>query len=138
MDIPVTSLIPQRHPFVMIDTLVNAGEQDCSSRFLISSDNIMVEGNEFTAGGLVENIAQTAAARAGYLAIEENQAVRTGFIGAVNNLQIYRLPVVDEVLETDIKIENQIFDVTLISGRVSCKGSIVAQCEMKIFMSPTK
>ena len=138
MDKPVTTLIPQRPPFVMIDTMVNAGELDCSTRFLISADNILLEDGKFSAAGLVENIAQTAAARAGYIAVKENQQVKLGFIGAINNLQIFRLPVVNEILETDIKIENQIFDVTLISGRVSCKGSIVAQCEIKIFMSPTK
>jgi predicted hotdog family 3-hydroxylacyl-ACP dehydratase len=138
MDTPVSSLIPQRPPFVMIDSVVSADEQGCSTLFEIAADNILIENEKFTAAGLIENIAQTAAARAGYQALQEKQAVRTGFIGAINNLHIFRLPEVNEILETEIKIENQIFDVTLISGKVSCKGSIVAQCEMKIFMSPAK
>ena len=132
----VISLIPQRQPFVMIDEVTAAGELNCSTKFLITPDNILVDGEHFTAAGLVENIAQTAAARAGYLAIQEKQAVKKGFIGAVNNLRIFRLPLINEILETVIIIENQVFDVTLISGIVSCKGSKVAECEMKIFMSP--
>ena len=132
----VFSLIPQRPPFVMIDELIAAGESDCSTKFLIKPGNILLEGENFSAAGLVENIAQTAAARAGYLATQQQQPVKKGFIGAVSNLRISRLPRVNEILETDINIENQVFDVTLISGKVSCKGSIVAQCEMKIFISP--
>ena len=46
----------------------------------------------FKEPGLVENIAQTAAARAGYISHTENKPVLVGYIGAVNNLQVFSLP----------------------------------------------
>lgn len=137
--IPITdieALIPQKPPFVMIGKLLHYDETVTSTSFYIEADNIFVEDGFFKEPGLVENIAQTAAARAGYVAKSGNQPVQVGYIGAVNNLEVFALPQAGDELITEIKVENQIFDVTLISGKVSCKGQPVAACKMKIFMNP--
>ena len=83
---------------------------------------------------VVANIAQTAAARAGYIAVTGNKPVQVGYIGAIKNLVIHSLPLVNDELLTEINVENQIFDVTLIKGKITCKGSLLAECEMKIFI----
>ncbi|MBC7887772.1 MAG: 3-hydroxyacyl-ACP dehydratase [Ferruginibacter sp.] len=134
----IESLIPQRPPFVMIDQLTWYDEKITRTVFLIKEDNIFVENKKFCEPGLVENIAQTAAARAGYLAGLQNKPVQLGYIGAVKDLVIHRLPWVNDELETEITIENQIFDVMLINGKVSCNGVLLATCEMKIFITQTK
>jgi hypothetical protein len=41
-------------------------------------------------------------------------------------------------LETEIIIENQIFDVTLITGKIICNDRLMARCEMKIFITQPK
>lgn len=132
----ILPLIPQRPPFVMVDELSYFEEGACTTKFLIRNDNVLLEDGHFSEGGLVENIAQTAAVHAGYTALKKGGAVKTGFIGAVTNLKIAELPAGGSILETSIRIENQIFDVTLISGQVSCEGRLVASCEMKIFLLP--
>lgn len=131
----VISLIPQRPPFVMIDHLTESDEHISKSTFLVKEDQLLLSGGCLTEGGLVENIAQTAAARAGFEALRNNEPVKIGYIGAVKNLEIHSLPMVNDLLETEIKVENQIFDVTMISGKVSCRGRVLATCEMKIFIS---
>ena len=136
--LPVTDLIPQREPFVMIDELIRSDERTSTTRFRIRPENIFVVDGYFREPGLTENIAQTAAARAGYIAREANHPVMVGYIGAVKNLEIFDLPRVEDELETEITIENQIFEVTLITGRVTCDSKLVAQCEMKIFITQTK
>lgn len=130
----IESLIPQRSPFVMIDQLTWHDEQVTRTGFLIKNNNILVENGQFCEAGLVENIAQTAAARAGHVAVLENKPVRIGYIGAVKNLLIHALPFVNDQLTTEIKVENQIFDVTLIKGTVYCNERLLAECEMKIFI----
>ena len=134
----IETLIPQRPPFVMIDKLLAFNETTTRTGLHIKTDNIFVEHGLFKEPGLVENIAQTAAARAGYIAKTENKPVLTGYIGAVNNLQIFMLPKTGDELITEITIENQIFDVTLISGKISCNNELIAQCNMKIFINQTK
>jgi predicted hotdog family 3-hydroxylacyl-ACP dehydratase len=134
----IQSLIPQRPPFVMIDKLLAFSETTTTTGFGIKADNIFVIDGVFKEPGLVENIAQTAAARAGYVSHTENKPVQVGYIGAVNNLQVFCLPKTGDELFTEITIENQIFDVTLISGKITCNGQLVAQCKMKIFISQLK
>lgn len=134
----IETLIPQRPPFVMIDKLLAFNETTTRTGLHIKTDNIFVEHGLFKEPGLVENIAQTAAARAGYIAKTENKPVQTGYIGAVNNLHIFMLPKTGDELITEITIENQIFDVTLISGKISCNNELIAQCNMKIFINQTK
>lgn len=136
--INIDSLIPQKTPFVMIDKLLTFSETNTITAFKIMPDNIFVEKGEFKEPGLVENIAQTAASRAGYISITENKPVLVGYIGSVSNLQINSLPKVGDELITEIAIENQIFDVTLISGIITCNEKIIAQCNMKIFINQIK
>ena len=131
-------LIPQKPPFVMIDKLLNFSKTSTTTSFSIKADNIFVENGIFKEPGLVENIAQTAAARAGYVSHTENKPVLVGYIGAVNNLHIFGLPKTGDELITEITIENQIFDVTLVSGKITCSGQLIAQCKMKIFINKLK
>ncbi|WP_205589811.1 3-hydroxyacyl-ACP dehydratase [Mucilaginibacter celer] len=139
MTLPTTdvlALIPQRSPFVMVDTLVSASEDTTRTTLLVLPGNVLVNDGELSEAGLTENIAQTAAAGAGYAARQLNKPVQPGFIGAIKNLGVFALPKVGDTIETEVKIENQVFDVTIIKGKITCKGDTLAQCEMKIFIQP--
>ena len=134
----IQALIPQRPPFVMVDKLLSVTETATTTGFTIQADNIFVMDGVFKEPGLVENIAQTAAASAGYISHTQNKPVLVGYIGAVNNLQVFALPKTGDELITEITTENQIFDVTLISGKITCNGQLIAQCKMKIFINQLK
>lgn len=131
----IQDLIPQRPPFVMVDKVISYSETGFSTGFSIKADNIFTEDGLFKEPGLVENIAQTAAARAGYVSKTENKPVLVGYIGAINNLEVFSLPKTGDELITEITIENQIFDVTLISGKITCHNETIVQCKMKIFIN---
>lgn len=133
----ITALIPQRPPFVMIDELVWNNEQAACTGFQIDAGNIFVENGRFTEPGLVENIAQTVAARAGYVARLSGQPVEVGYIAAIKNLAIYGLPQLKDQLLTEVTELNRVFNVLLVKGRVTCRESLLAECEMKIFISPS-
>nr|HMG82851.1 hypothetical protein [Ferruginibacter sp.] len=134
----IITLIPQRPPFVMIDQLIYSDDKSSRSSFVIKQENIFVSNGKFREAGLVENIAQTAAARAGHESRLKNEPVKVGYIGAVKNLEIFSLPNVNDTIETEVAIENQVFDVTIIVGKVKCNEKLLAQCEMKIFIVQPK
>lgn len=138
LDPNAAALIPQQPPFVMIDRLLECDEVRTKTDTQVRAENIFVKNGEFREPGLIEIIAQTAAARVGWLARLQNQPVPVGYIGAVNALEIFALPAVGEVLEAEIKIETQIFDVTLVSGEIRCRNAVVARCKLKIFLKPTQ
>ena len=134
----IESLIPQRQPFVMIDELSYSDGNLTRTRLQVNAANIFVENGLLTEPGLLENIAQTAAAKAGYEAKKENAPVRVGYIGAVKNFEVFHLPAVNDIIETEIIIGNQVFDVSVIKGTIKCNGRVVAKCEMKIFIKNHK
>ncbi len=133
----ILSLIPQKPPFVMINRLLQSNESITRSSFRISAENIFTINDQFTEAGLMENIAQTAAARAGYIARLENKPVEIGYISTVTNLEIFDLPKINDELTTEIKIEDKVFNISVISGKVWCYGKLIAQCEMKVFIIDT-
>ena len=137
IDINIETLLPQKKPFLLIDSLIESNDESTQSCFLIQVDNLFVEHNSFREAGLVENIAQTVAARAGYISVQNNKPVLLGYIGSIKNLEIHHLPLVGEKLITEVKILNQIFNVTIIEGKVFSGNRLIANCEMKIFINNT-
>ena len=102
----------------------------------IASDNIFVENGVFTASGIIENIAQTCAARIGYVnKYILKKGIQLGFIGAIRNLNLYRCPKVGEVIETSIITIEEIFGMTLVTATVKVGNEIIAESEMKIALS---
>ncbi|MEO5998544.1 MAG: 3-hydroxyacyl-ACP dehydratase [Chitinophagaceae bacterium] len=134
----ILSLIPQRPPFVMIDSLLFKDEKLTRTGFEVREGNIFVKEGVLREPGLVENIAQTAAASAGQTSKVENKPVSVGYIGAINNLQIFSLPKIKDIIITEISIVTQVFNVTLIAGKIYHNDELLAQCEMKIFLTQTK
>lgn len=136
--INIQELIPQHPPFVMVGALVYSDDTSARTRFTIAADNILLEDGYLSEAGLTENIAQTAAARSGYEARKTGQPSPVGYIGAIKNLEIFSKPKAGEEILTEIIIENHVFDITLISGKVYHNDQLLAQCQMKIFITNTK
>ncbi len=132
----VLKFIPQRPPIVMVDQLISAADKTTISGLTIKADNIFVENNIFQEPGIIENVAQSAALGVGYVCQLENKKVPLGFIGAIKNLVIYDLPKVGDHITTEIKVDYEVFEATLITGKVYCHDQLLAQCEMKIFLQP--
>ena len=129
----ITDLIPQKAPFVMVSSLIAVDGKIARSLFTINSDNVFIKNNIFQEAGLIENIAQTAALRAGYMAAAETKPVSLGYIGAVKDLQIFSLPKTGDEIETEITIEEQVFNMTIISGKVWLNSELVASCKLNVF-----
>ena len=130
----IIDLIPQRPPMVMIDKLVYSDDKKAVTSLFIKKDNIFCENGFFCEPGLIENIAQTAAAGHGIKAKTEKSDISTGYIGAIKKLKIHFLPKVNSTISTEIRMENEILGVKIISGQVRCNSNLAAECEMKIFM----
>ena len=131
----IESLIPQRKPIVMIDELLEQKEEYSRSSFTIEAGNMFVEEGCFQAAGLVENIAQTAAARAGYHYMMQKTEPPIGFIGAVTKLKIHNTPAVGTVIETVVTQKSEVFNITLIEGKTFVGDDCIAECQMKIVIN---
>lgn len=128
-------LIPQREPVVMIGSFMGITECVSYTGLKISEENIFCEGGVFQEYGLIEHIAQSAAARIGYIYRCHNKRIPLGFIGSVDKMTIHALPLVADELETAIRVEQEVGEITLISARVVCKGKVMCEGHMKIFLN---
>lgn len=127
-------LIPQRPPIVMVDKLYGVDEDSSYSGLSIQPDNIFCQSGYLAEVGLIEHIAQSAAARVGYICKQKGEAVPLGFIGSVDKFKLYKQPTVGSELYTEIKVMQELGDITLISGKISVADEEIAECRMKIFL----
>mgnify|MGYP004454798439 FL=1 len=116
----------------MIDALTDFSEKETATRLTVRKDNIFVERGRLTAYGVLENMAQTCAARLGYANYVLHKAVNVGFIGAVRSGVFHRLPQVGEVVHTRIEVIEEIMGLTLVDAKVSSGEEVLATAQMKI------
>ena len=133
----VLDLIPQKDPMVMVDGLISNDETTTISSLSISKDNIFCSDGYFNEPGIIENIAQTAALRSGYEAMESNEEPTVGFIGSVKKMKIYELPKDNDVIHTKITILTRLMNVLIIKGEVLLDSKLMAEGEMNIFLQET-
>ena len=90
----ITRLIPQRAPILMVDALLEAQDDTATTCLTIRPDNYFLdEDGRLDETGLIEHIAQSASALAGYKALRAGAAQPpVGYIGEVKKFRCLRRP----------------------------------------------
>lgn len=130
----IEELIPQRNPIVMVDTFLGLHGNISCTGLTIREENIFCQNGYMHETGVIEHIAQSAAARVGYICKCKGESFPLGYIGSVDKMKIHSLPLVGSELYTEIKIEQEVGDITLISACVKAGEAIIAEGRMKIFL----
>ena len=131
-DIPITDLIPQRPPFVMVDKLLSCDQVNALSEFTICPDNIFLDNQLLSPAGIIENMAQACAARMGCVNRMHNKPIKIGFIGDIRDCKIMRQPRCHEVLHTHVQIIEEVFNLTLANVISKVGDEVIASARMKI------
>lgn len=131
--VDVHGILPQQEPFVMIDKLVHFEMNTSTTETMVKETNIFVDNGCFSASGMIENIAQTCAARIGFYNkyILHNE-VQIGFIGAISKYMIHKLPKVGQMISTKVDILEEIFGMTLAQASITCEGEVIVTAEVKL------
>lgn len=131
-DVPITQLIPQRPPFVMVDRIVSCDATDAVAEFTVREDNIFLDDMLLSAAGIIENMAQSCAARMGCLNILRHEDVQIGFIGDIRDCRILRQPLLGDTVHTTVHILEEVFNLTLaeVSSRIG--DEVIASARVKI------
>ncbi|MFH1159922.1 MAG: 3-hydroxyacyl-ACP dehydratase [bacterium] len=118
----------------MVDELLSAEKGLIKTRFLIRRENVFCHEGSFTEAGLVENMAQTAAAGIGAKPSTDAKKPPVGFIGGIKNLKIYSYPKVGQEITTTVEVLHEVFEASVVKASVSLKDAVIAECELKIFL----
>lgn len=131
--IDIHTLLPQQEPFVMVGTLTYFERTRIKTELRIPEDNIFVNDGYFSAAGIIENMAQTCAARLGYInKYILLKGIQLGFIGALRDMEVVSLPKVGETIVTEVVIREEVFGMLLADATVMCGNRLIAKTEMKI------
>jgi len=131
--IDIRTLLPQREPFVMVGTLVHFDMQVVRTETTVDEQNIFVDNGKMSSSGLIENIAQTCAARIGYVnKYILKKGIQIGFIGAIRNLTVSALPSTCDVMTTEVTVIEEIFGMVLANAKVCLGQKELVTCEIKI------
>lgn len=133
--VALQQFIPQRPPFVMVDALYEKGESHVLSGFTVLEENLLVKEQKLQEGGLVENIAQTAALLAGLRYADLGLPAPVGFIASIKDLEIKQLPVVGSRLLTKTILTHDLGNIQVVEGEVKDEqDQLLARCELRIFI----
>lgn len=127
-------LIPQRPPIVMVDLLREPSATDADTGLTIHADNLFVENGLLREPGIIEHIAQSAAAFAGYTTFSQGLPPRLGYIGEIKKCRVHQLPAVGSQLHTHLTILGEAGGISLLQANTDIDGHPIAECQMKIFL----
>lgn len=127
-------LIPQRPPIVMVDSFFEADAESATTGLTIRPNNIFCLDGIMQEAGIIEHVAQSAAAFAGYAPYTRGESPKLGFIGEVKRFKILSLPHAGESLVTTLKVLGEAAGVTLISAETLNGSEVIASGQMKIFI----
>lgn len=135
-DLDIKDLLPQRDPILMVDCLVDANADTAHTTLTIRPDNFFLDDSgRIEESGIIEHIAQSASAFAGYMA---RQAGATeppvGYIGEVKNLRCIGRPKTGDELHTTVTLGTEVAGVRLLTAETRVGTELVATTQMKIAM----
>ena len=126
---------------VMVERLLSCDEKTTVTQLPIRKDNIFLREGLLTVPGIIESMAQTAAARTGWLMKVkpggENKKAPIGVIGSVKNFRLHFLPSEGMELTTTIAVQLEVMQATVVSARVEADGKLAAEAELQIFLTET-
>ena len=136
-EIAIEDFIPQRPPFTFIERVIDVSDDDATTSFEITAACVLLENDQLTAAGIIENVAQSAALYAGHFYQKKGITPPIGYIASVKNLEIFMNPKVGEVIYTTVELVNEVMDFRIFQGTVkTTEGEDVAHCELRIMTKP--
>lgn len=134
----ITRLIPQRAPLLLVDRLLRATDEEAETCYTVPADGFLLDDEgRLAETGLLEHIAQSASALAGWRACQAGgDEAPLGFIGEVKKFRCYGRPAPGSELHTTIRLTAEAGDVLLVEGETRADGNVLAETRLKVAIRP--
>jgi len=131
----VEDLLPQKFPFVMVDKMYSFSETSLVSGLKIQNDNIFFDNNTFLEAGLIEHMAQSVALHTGYEYFLRNEIAPTGYIGSIKEIEIKKLPEINDTIQSTVTILQEFAGITLVDIVTTLNNEEIAKGQMKTVLA---
>lgn len=130
----ITQLIPQRAPILLVDCLLRATDEEAETCYTVPADCFFLDDEgRMAETGLLEHIAQSASALAGWKAWQAGDSEPPlGFIGEVKKFRCYDRPAPGSELHTTIRLTAEAGDVLLVEGETRAGSAVLAETRLKV------
>ncbi len=131
-DISMDELLPQQPPFRFVNKLHSYTDEQTVVSLNVGSGHMLMDGEELSAAGLLEHMAQASAVRAGYKShfiLHEDLSI--GYIGQVRKYTIERLPKRGETLTTTVTLIQDFYHISLVDVVVKVGEETIASASLK-------
>lgn len=141
--IDISNFLPHRAPFLMVDKVLELTDDYVATSFEIQDSCILVDKNNLSEVGLVENAAQTCSAIVGKSYFEEddlegNGTNLIGFISAIKKIEIFETPVLGQEIHTKAQLKSRFDSDSYSICTLECTTYIaekkMAYFEMNLFI----
>lgn len=119
----------------MVDRVLRCEGREAVTELTVRKENIFLDDNILSPAGIIENMAQSCAARMGYANVMKDEPIRIGYIGDIRDCTILRQPKCNETLHTHIEIIEEVFNLTLAYVTTRINGETIATARMKIALT---
>ncbi|MFZ4862200.1 hypothetical protein ACL9RF_08430 [Sphingobacterium sp. Mn56C] len=127
----IHALIPQRMPMVMVDCLRAYTADTVDTGLVLLAGNIFLQHGVLQEAGLLEHMAQSVALHTGYSFFIRKEQAPTGYIGAIQQAELFRLPLIGEEIQTHVRIIQEFMGVTLVHIESRVADECIATAQMK-------
>ncbi|MCR5003189.1 MAG: pseudouridylate synthase [Bacteroidales bacterium] len=136
----ICGILPQRPPFVFVSKIKWFEGTDITTEYTVKEDCPLLEDGILCPEALMEVMAQSNAARIGYIAkYILHKPVDIGYIGDVRGYRVVRCPKVGEILTTDVKLLGEIGGLAKIYAEIKdAEGEKIACATMKTALKQEK
>jgi predicted hotdog family 3-hydroxylacyl-ACP dehydratase len=118
----------------MVDTFDGMGENSCRTALEVRQNNVFCIGGKLIEPGLIEHVAQSAAAFSGFEAYSKGEPPKVGYLAEIKSFSFFRLPLVGEVIRTDMTLTGKILGMSLVHGVVTSGDGKIAEGDLKVYI----
>jgi len=144
----IKSYLPHRAPMLMVDNITEITQNEVTTSFKIEKENIFLKNGIFLESGMIENAAQTCSAIVAQPLFLDNKIFfkkdlkLIGFISAIKNLKVHKLPKVDTIIQTKAvlgsRYDTDEFAICTMVCSTFEKNELLFEAEINLFIQEEK
>ncbi|CAD7808262.1 hypothetical protein CHRY9390_01795 [Chryseobacterium aquaeductus] len=138
--INIHHFLPHREPMLMADYILELTPENVITSFVITSDNIFVQNDQFVEAGLIEHSAQTSSSILGqsFFANPESNTKVIGFITNIKKIEIFGLPKVGDKIISKASLISQYENICNIFCETFLGEQLLIRTEISLFIQELK
>ena len=127
----------------MVDQVLTHGEADAVVQFVVRPDNLLLDGDLFSAAGIIENMAQSCASTMRCISannkalqgLQHDAMSRIWTIGDIKQVKILRYPRCNEVLNTHVRIVLNMYPLMMTAVETCVGDETIATARIALAMT---